>query len=100
MARKYEYITAIEINKGLIKLIDVDGEIRVYRQRKIQNNSPYIIQLSIQRGELHPSWSKVKELPYNYVISFEDEEIMGKAKPTWKPSNEVEMIVMQQMRNK
>ena len=37
----------------------------------------------VAAGKLASYWWSCKELPSNYSISFEDEEIMGKARATF-----------------
>ena len=82
-SKQREYITAISIDKGIITLIEPDGMINYYRQRGINTiDAPVKAQL-IKRGLLDSNWDKVKELPKHYSISFEDEEIMGKARATY-----------------
>lgn len=83
MAR-WEYITAIAIDKGVIQLIEPDGRINFYSQLGIKNLGAPRINKLIQEGKLHPKVLKLPDIPKNYSISFEDEEIMGKAERTFK----------------
>ena len=77
--KEREYLTAIEIDRGIIKLIEPDGSIGFYRQRGIKGlPEDFKIKL-VSLGFLHPKYNEVKELPRNYSIAFEDEEIMGRA---------------------
>ena len=78
-----EYITVIAIHKGIIRLIEPDGTVGFYRQRGIQRLPPNVIAKAIEIGELDPRWEQVKELPRNWSISYEDEEIMGRAYATY-----------------
>ena len=78
-----EYLTAIAIHKGIIQLIDPDGQIVCYRQRGIQTLGKEIIASEIRKGYLHNLWQNYKELPANWSISFEDPEIMGRALATY-----------------
>lgn len=81
-----EYITAISIEAGIITLIEPDGNIGVYRQRGISSMDPNLRMRNIQARLLNPHWAEVKELPRNWSIEFEDEEIMGKARATFPGS--------------
>lgn len=78
-----EYITAVSIERGIITLIEPNGTIGLYRQRGIQRlDERFELQL-IAMGLLDSRWRQFKELPKNWSISFEDEEIMGKARATF-----------------
>lgn len=81
--QEHEYLTAIEIEKGIIKLIGVNGDIEFYRQRGIQKLPKDIVNRLIANGELYKNWEKCKELPRNYSISYEDSEIQGRALATF-----------------
>lgn len=91
MATKKErvYLTAIEISMGIITLIDDDGDIKNFRQRGIQRIDPRILGMLISRGYLFKGWKTIPELPAHYSISFEDEEIMGKARATFPDPNKL-----------
>ena len=78
-----EYLTAIAIEMGIITLIEPDGVIGFYRQRGIGSIEPAKQQQLIRQGLLDPRWRQAKELPRNWSIEFEDEEIMGKARATF-----------------
>lgn len=78
-----EYLIAISIDAGIITLIEPEGSIGYYRQRGINTIPDYNKRVLIANGLLDPNWSKVKELPKNWSIEFEDEEIMGKARATF-----------------
>lgn len=77
------YLTAIYIDKGIIQLIDPDGNVRFYRQRGIQTLSKMQIVGDIAAGLLDHRWESCQELPKNYSISFEDPEIQGRALATY-----------------
>lgn len=74
-----EYVTAISISRGIITLIEPDGTIAEYRQRGITRLSPQMIYVAIVMGALDSNWAAYRELPKHYSISFEDEDIMGRA---------------------
>lgn len=78
-----EYLIAIHIDNGLITLIEPDGDIGMYRQRGIQRMTKNGLAILISNGALARDWANYKELPKNWSISFEDEEIMGKARATF-----------------
>lgn len=78
-----EYITAISIEMGIITLIEPNGTIGLYRQRGIQRLDKHLESQLIAMGLLDSGWRQFKELPKNWSISFEDEEIMGKARATF-----------------
>lgn len=82
-----KYITAICIMKGIIELIEPNGEIGYYRQRGIKALSPSVRDRVTKDGFLDKNWGKYPELPKNYTIYFEDPEIMGRAVATF-PSTE------------
>lgn len=77
------YLTAISIVAGIITLIDVDGQIVMYRQRGIQKFSDKQLKLLFSTGLLNPNWKMYRELPKNISISFEDPEIMGRAQASY-----------------
>lgn len=79
-----EYITAISITRGLVLLIDLDGEIRAYRQRGINTLTQGEINKEVQMGRLISTWETYNELPKNYSISFEEPRIMGRAVATYQ----------------
>lgn len=81
--KEREYLTAISIDKGIILLIEPNGELAKYRQRGINQVNQALRNHLIACGMLVPNWEKFKELPRNYSIEFEDEEIMGKARATF-----------------
>lgn len=83
MKEPREYLLALSIDKGLITLIKPNGEIGVYRQRGIPVRNSIQTLYLIEGGHLSPDWSNHKELPKNWSISFENEEIMGKARATF-----------------
>lgn len=81
--REREYVTAISIDAGIITLIEPDGQIAYYRQRGIGSLNQAQHQILISMGLLNKNWKQAKELPKHYTISFEDEEIMGKARASF-----------------
>lgn len=81
--KEREYLTAIAIEKGIITLIEPDGLIGFYRQRGIKALSEQQRQVLIKNNVLDARWEQAKELPRHWSISFEDEEIMGKARATF-----------------
>lgn len=81
--KERQYLTAVTVEKGIITLIDPDGEIKQYRQRGIGRIDPRYYVPLIKAGFLVKDWKTYKELPAHYSIEFEDEEIMGKARATF-----------------
>ena len=77
------YLTAISVVAGIVTLIDMDGQIVMYRQRGISKYSDKQIKVLVSTGLLHPNWKMYKELPKHISISFEDTEIMGRAQATY-----------------
>ena len=85
MSRKQrEYLTAIDITGGIITLIEPDGTIGRYRQRGMQRAGAAKINQLVQAGIINPNWHMFKELPKNYSISFEDEDVQGRAYATFR----------------
>lgn len=82
-AEQREYLTAISIENGIITLIEPYGNIGYYRQRGIQALGAMRIAEEVVSGRLDANWDKVPELPRNWTIFFEDEEIMGKARASY-----------------
>ena len=85
-----EYLTAIDIDKGIIKLIDPKGLIVIYRQRGIQKLPEQVINSCILKKILYGKWKSIPELPRNWSISFEDPEIQGRALATFPVTLEYE----------
>ena len=81
------YLMAITIEKGIITLIEEEGNIGYYRQRGIQRINPTIRALLIQRGFLDKRWQTVPELPRNYSIYYEEPDIQGRAVATYPDPN-------------
>lgn len=77
-------ILAISIVDGVITLIEPDGSIGYYRQRGIDKLTAEEIEIAIRNGLLSREALDLPELPEHYQIEFEDEQIMGKAKPEFK----------------
>lgn len=84
MVKERQYLTAIQIERGIIILIEPNGELGYYRQRGIHKLSSNIVIGKIASGELAADWERYKELPVNYSISYEDTEIMGRARASFK----------------
>lgn len=90
MARQErQYLTAISIVSGIITLIDYNGNICNYRQRGIGKFTEKQRQVLISAGLLQRNWEQFKELPSYITISFEDPEIMGKARATYPNPEEI-----------
>lgn len=87
-----EYITAVSIDKGIITLIEPDGLIGFYRQRGIGSLNAAQLQILVSMGLLDARWKQAKELPKNWSISFEDEEIMGKARATFPVPDNIKAL--------
>ena len=81
--KEREYLNAVSIYSGIITMIEQDGTIGQYRQRGIGKLPRAVLMELVSAGKLDPYWWSCKELPSNYSISFEDEEIMGKARATF-----------------
>lgn len=74
-----QYLTAISIINGIISLIDMNGEIKCYRQRGIHRLNEKQLRYLINHGYLDANWEKYEELPGYITIAFEDPAIMGRA---------------------
>lgn len=85
MPRKYIYVTAVAIEKGIITLVEPNGCINFYAQRGISKLTQEQFKKCIAEGKLDCRIKSLPELPSNYCIRFEDEQIMGKARATFKP---------------
>lgn len=97
MAR-WERVTAVSIEQGVIQLIEPNGEIGWYRQRGITGRlTQHQIAIAVNTKLLHPRIFELQELPKNYSISFEDEEIQGKACATFD-TTELNKVIEQQRR--
>ena len=83
------YLTAIGISCGIITLITETGEIENYRQRGIGSIAEVKRRALIGLGMLHPNWRNFKELPKNWSISFEDPEIMGRARMSYPDADKI-----------
>jgi hypothetical protein len=91
--REREYLTAVTICGGIITLVDLDGNIAYYRQRGIKRFTDQQRQLLIANGFLQKNWEQFKELPSYITISFEDPEIMGKARATYPDIDDLVKIL-------
>ena len=78
-----QYLTAVTICGGIITLIDYEGNICYYRQRGIQKFNEQQRRILISTGLLNRDWANYKELPGHISISFEDPDIMGKARASY-----------------
>lgn len=87
--KEREYLTAIAICGGIITLIDYNGSICYYRQRGIGRFTDAQRKLLINAGMLQRNWEQYKELPKHISISFEDPEIMGRARATYPNPEEL-----------
>lgn len=76
---RWETVTAICIWEGVIQLIEPNGTIGYYAQRGVHQLNQYQTKTAFEQGRLSAQALTLPELPANYSISFEDEEIMGKA---------------------
>lgn len=85
MAAQKQYITAISIQKGIINVIEPNGEIGAYAQKGIKTLSQASLHELIYKGALDPTALILTEIPANYNISFEEPSIMGRASKTFKP---------------
>jgi hypothetical protein len=91
--KEREYLTAITICGGIITLIDMNGNICYYRQRGIKRFTDQQRQLLIANGFLQKNWEQFKELPGHISISFEDPEIMGRARATYPNIDELVKVL-------
>lgn len=91
------YLTAISIEAGIITLIDENGEIKHYRQRGITHLTDDFKILLIQIGFLNRNWCLFEEIPKNISISYEDEEIIGRASTKY-PAKEADYVLSRKLR--
>jgi hypothetical protein len=84
-----QYLTAVTICAGIITLINQDGSIGYYRQRGISRLSDQQRHILISNGLLHRNWEGFKELPSNISISYEDPELMGRARASYPNPEEI-----------
>lgn len=87
--KERQYLTAITICGGIITLLDYNGQVCYYRQRGINKFSDKQRQLLISAGLLQRNWEQFKELPSHISISYEDPEIMGRARATYPNPEEI-----------
>lgn len=100
MAKKERiYLTAVSICGGIITLIDYNGNIVYFRQRGINKFNDKQRKLLISAGLLQRNWEQYKELPSHISISFEDPEIMGRARVTY-PNPELILEELKKMQSK
>lgn len=88
-SKEREYLTAITICAGIITLIDYNGNVCYYRQRGISKLNDNQRKILISAGLLQRDWERYKELPSYISISFEDPEIMGRARATYPNPEEI-----------
>lgn len=77
MAR-WEYVTVVAVQKGIIQLIEPNGNIACYRQAGITKLPLKQIRLLMINDKLDINFSAYPEIPSNYVLQCEAPEIMGK----------------------
>lgn len=87
--KQREYLTAITIIGGIITLLDSNGSIVYYRQRGINKIPEQQRNALISAGFLQRNWANFKELPSHISISFEDPEIMGRARASYPNMDEI-----------
>lgn len=87
--KEREYLTAITICGGIISLIDYNGNVCYYRQRGINKLNDKQRKILINMGLLHRNWEQYKELPSHISISYEDPEIMGKARASYPNPDDI-----------
>lgn len=87
--KERQYFTAVAIMGGIITLLDYTGNIRYYRQRGIQKLTDEQRKKLIYLGFLQKNWETFKELPSHISISFEDPEIMGRARASYPNPEEI-----------
>ena len=78
-----EYVTAISIQKGIITLIEPDGQIAMYRQRGIEKLTESQVAEEIKSGRLSATWYMAQPLPNHYSSSCEEPRIMGRARASY-----------------
>lgn len=86
------YLTAVAIDRGIINLLDEYGRMQSFRQRGIKRIPEITRKRLVYIGELDGNWGEYKELPRDVTISFEDEDIMGKARASF-PINKYKGIL-------
>ena len=91
--KEKEYLTAIDIRAGIIRLIEMDGSIGTYRQRGIEKYSPEQLAKLVGLGLLDAMWVRYPSLPGYKKITYEVPDIMGRARGTF-PDIESIMKVM------
>jgi hypothetical protein len=91
--KERQYLTAVTICGGIITLIDYEGNICYYRQRGINKFTEAQRKVLISSGLLQRNWEQYKELPSHISISFEDPDIMGKARATYPNPEEIVKVL-------
>lgn len=95
-----KYLTATVIIAGIIELIDENGEIVYYRQRGINQIPQDVKVMLINKGMLNRYWANYKELPKYISISYEDEEVMGRASASFPTKQCMEIFGLNHMYKK
>ena len=78
-------VTAVAIQKGVIRVIEPNGLLRDYAQRGLSKYSDEMKLKSLREGIITQYTLTLRELPKNYSISFECPEIQGRAYATFNP---------------
>ena len=92
-----QYLTALSIVAGIITLIDENGEIKYYRQRGITQLTDEFKITLIRVGFLNRDWYSFPEIPKNISITYEDEEILGRAHAVY-PAKQAHYILDTKLR--
>lgn len=67
----------VSIYKGVITVIEPDGSLSNYRQRGITCLDLDTIEKEVNAGRLNANTLDMLDLPYNYRLIADDEEIQG-----------------------
>ncbi len=70
-------VTLVSISGGILTVVEPDGGLSNYRQRGIRELDIDTIEKEVNAGRLNANSLVMMDIPYNYVIIVEDEEIMG-----------------------
>ena len=79
MRKERVYLTAVAVDRGVINVINPNGELGLYAQRGIKKLRPDEATVAIERGLINPIAFSLQELPSNYSIAFESAEHQGRA---------------------
>ena len=93
MRKKNKVLTAISIYKGVITLIDEDGEVKHYLQRGIESMT-MMKKAELGRQNLLDFDASLayKDLPKDISIEFEDPSVQGKVYVTYNEKREKELL--------